>query len=132
MVENIWWVPHSSRQGAPQSRYNKECLSPISDMDFQFLAIWAAQGSTEKKWADYEQLLRVVFSWAFIFDIVVFALKSCIISLLYKKKKKWGQNRLPLRIWILSVRVKRPWGRFCSIFFVEGSILKVIAVKIEI
>ena len=32
-----------------QSRYNRGCLSPISDMDFQFLAIWAAQGSTEKK-----------------------------------------------------------------------------------
>ena len=31
----------------PQSRYNRGCLSPISDMDFQFRAIWAAQGSKE-------------------------------------------------------------------------------------
>ena len=27
-----------------QSRYNRGCLSPISNMDFQFWAIWAAQG----------------------------------------------------------------------------------------
>ena len=33
----------------PQSRYNKGYLSPISDMEFQFLAIWAVQGSTENK-----------------------------------------------------------------------------------
>ena len=32
-----------------QSRYNRWCLSSISNMDFQFLAIWAVQGSTEKK-----------------------------------------------------------------------------------
>ena len=32
-----------------QSKYNRGCLSPISDMDFQFWAIWAAQGSNEKK-----------------------------------------------------------------------------------
>ena len=45
-----------------QSRCNRGCLSPISYMDFQFFAIWAAQGSTEKKvWPDYEQLLRAVF-----------------------------------------------------------------------
>ena len=36
-----------------QSKYNRGCLSPISDMDFQFWDIWAAQGSTEKKfWAN--------------------------------------------------------------------------------
>ena len=27
--------------------------------------------------------------------------------------------RLPLRFWILSVRVERPWGRFCYISFVK-------------
>jgi hypothetical protein len=32
-------------------------------MEFQFLAIWAAQGISEKKiWADYEQLCGAVFS----------------------------------------------------------------------
>ena len=30
---------------APQSRYNREFLGPIFDMDFQFWAIWAAKGS---------------------------------------------------------------------------------------
>ena len=45
-----------------QSRYNRGCLSPISDMDFQSLAILAAQGSAGKNWADYEHLLRAVFS----------------------------------------------------------------------
>jgi hypothetical protein len=45
-----------------QSRYNRGCLRPILDMEFQFLAIWAAQGISEKKiWADYEQLLGAVF-----------------------------------------------------------------------
>ena len=48
-----------------QSRYNRGRLSLIFGMDFQFLAIWAAQGSTyvkkEKIWADYEQLLRAFF-----------------------------------------------------------------------
>ena len=33
----------------PQSRYKRGCRRPISNMDFQFLAIWAAQGITEKK-----------------------------------------------------------------------------------
>jgi hypothetical protein len=28
---------------------NEGCLRPISYMDFQFLALWAAQGSNEKK-----------------------------------------------------------------------------------
>ena len=32
----------------PQSRYNRECLSPISNMDFQFWSIWAAQASKGK------------------------------------------------------------------------------------
>ena len=46
-----------------QSRYNRGCFRPIFDMDFQFLAIGAAQGITEKKnWTDYEQLLRAAVS----------------------------------------------------------------------
>jgi hypothetical protein len=73
-------------------------------MDSQFLAIWRAQGSTEKKFgADYEQLFSCFpRQKIYIFlDIVAPALKSCTISLLYKKndlKKKFGQNRLPLTI----------------------------------
>ena len=43
-------------------------------------------------WADYEQLLRALFSFfqgqIFFENIVVFALKSCIISTLRKKRKK--------------------------------------------
>ena len=31
-----------------QSRYNKEYLSPISNMDFQIWVIWVAQGIKEK------------------------------------------------------------------------------------
>ena len=44
-----------------QSRYNRECLSPISNMDFLFWAKWAAQGSKRKKSSimNYE-LLRCV------------------------------------------------------------------------
>ena len=34
---------------ALQSRYNIGCLSQISDMDSQFLAVWAARRSTGKK-----------------------------------------------------------------------------------
>ena len=47
---------------------NRGCLRPISDMDFQFLAIWAAQGSKGKKsifelWATFE-FVFFIFSWA--------------------------------------------------------------------
>ena len=39
------------KHGGTQSRYNRECLSPISDIDFQYLA----QSSTKKKnWVDYK------------------------------------------------------------------------------
>ena len=31
-----------------QRRYNRECLSQISNIDFQFWAIWVAQGSKGK------------------------------------------------------------------------------------
>ena len=49
-------------------RYTRGCLRPISDMDFQFLATWAAQGSEEKK-SNYELLATFelgffMFSWA--------------------------------------------------------------------
>ena len=54
-----------------QSRYNRECLSPISDMDFQFWSIWVAQGSKGKKSSilNYELLLSCffMFSWANLF-----------------------------------------------------------------
>ena len=40
-----------------QRGYNRGCLGPISDMDFQFLAIWA---ELKKIGADYERL-RAVF-----------------------------------------------------------------------
>ena len=70
-----------------QSRYNRECLSPISNMDFQFWVIWVAQGSKEKifnfeLWATFELLFHV-FMGEFIFLIYFYfvgsALKSCII-----------------------------------------------------
>ena len=31
-----------------QSRYNRECFIPISNMDFKFWSIWAAQASKGK------------------------------------------------------------------------------------
>ena len=37
-----------------QSRYNRGCLSPIFDMDFQAVL--------KKKWVNFEQLLRAGFS----------------------------------------------------------------------
>ena len=50
-----------------QSRYNRGCLGPIYNMDFQFWAIWAARGSKGKK--KYELLATfggdfLMFSWA--------------------------------------------------------------------
>ena len=42
-----------------QSRYNRECLSPISNMDFQFLAIGASQGSKGKIF-NYELRVEIV------------------------------------------------------------------------
>ena len=70
----------------PQSVYNRGCLSAISDMEIKFLATWAARRSTGKKiWADYEQLLRAVFSCFHrqknVENIVASALKSCIKSI---------------------------------------------------
>ena len=41
-------IRYVSRRMELQIRYNRGCLSPISDMDFQFWAIWAAQGSKGK------------------------------------------------------------------------------------
>jgi hypothetical protein len=44
-VSYVKWNWHVFfKQFLSQRRYNKGCLSPISDMDFQFLAMWAAQG----------------------------------------------------------------------------------------
>ena len=67
-------------------------------MDSQF----SAQGSTEKKFgADYEQLFSCFpRQKIYIFlDIVAPALKSCTISLLYKKndlkKKVWSKQATP-------------------------------------
>ena len=34
-----------TEESTEQSRYNREFLIPISSTDFQFCAIWAAQGS---------------------------------------------------------------------------------------
>ena len=76
----------------------------IAEMDFQStFGHMAAQDSAKKNWADYEQLLRAVF-------------------FIKKKMIFFGQNRLPLMIWIQSVRGKRPWLRhvlfylFCGMY----------------
>ena len=37
-----------TEQSKAQSRYNRDFLSPIFNTDFQFCAIWAAQGSKGK------------------------------------------------------------------------------------
>ena len=70
----------------------KKCLSPILIWIFNF---WH------------------MFSWAKknLKDIEVSVLKSCFISFLQKMyeyifESFLSQNRLPLRIWILSIRVK--------------------------
>ena len=49
-------------------------------MDFQFLAIWAAQGSNEKKWAEYEQLLRFLFHVLMGKNIVASAIKRTLLG----------------------------------------------------
>jgi hypothetical protein len=41
-----------------QSEYNRGCLSQNSHMNFQMLAIWAAQAAPKKNCVDYEQFLR--------------------------------------------------------------------------
>ena len=70
-----------------QSRYNRECLSPISNMDFQFWAIGVAWGSKGKifnveLYATF-QLFFHVFISEFIFLIyfyfVASAPKSCTV-----------------------------------------------------
>ena len=48
-MNNLGGKSNTGEGKESRSRYNRGCLSPISDMDFQFLAIWAAQGSTFKK-----------------------------------------------------------------------------------
>ena len=54
-----------------QHRLENRCvLRHISNMNIHSWAIWAARRSTEKNWADYEQLLGpgfFMFSWANFF-----------------------------------------------------------------
>ena len=50
-------------------------------MDFQFLAIWVAQGSTDKNWAVYEQLLRAVLSCFYGQIKYSFFLKYCSVRI---------------------------------------------------
>ena len=45
-----------------QRRYNRQFLKPISNMNFSFLAMWAAQGS-KGKFFKYERVCY--FSWLF-------------------------------------------------------------------
>ena len=62
-MNNLGGKSNTGEGKESRSRYNRGCLSPISDMDFQFLAIWAARSSAEKKLgANYEQHLSAVFS----------------------------------------------------------------------
>ena len=49
-VKKLSWEDESQ----VQNRYKRGCLSPVSDMNFQFWAIWAAQGSKGK--INYELL----------------------------------------------------------------------------
>ena len=56
--------------------------------DFRFWAAWAAGPVHKKKLgADYEQLLRAVFSCFGGQNTIVSALKSCIINLERRRKK---------------------------------------------
>ena len=67
-----------SRRTGAQSRYNRECLSSISKMDFQFWAIWAAQGNKGKKLSIMNsfEFCFFMFSWAFHFYFDAFAVKT--------------------------------------------------------
>ena len=63
-----------------QSRYNRECFSPISNMDFQFWAIWVAQGSKVKNlqfWSRSTfELFFLVFIGEFIFLVYFYFVAS--------------------------------------------------------
>ena len=73
------------KHGGTQSIYNRECLSPISYIDFQYLA----QSSTEKKigsiinnfWVRFFHVFIIKYFLNLFKNTVVSTLKSCILSL---------------------------------------------------
>jgi hypothetical protein len=55
---------HHNHASPAQSRYNREFLRLISNMDFQFWVIWAAQSSKRKFFNSSNMpLLRAAFSY---------------------------------------------------------------------
>ena len=77
------------------------------EQNMRFALISGRLAILKKRWANYEQLLRLDFSCFngqkifFFLNIVASALKNCIISLIKNIFWilfffNWGQNRLPL------------------------------------
>ena len=69
----------------PRSIYRSCEGSHFYGIEYEIWAYFGPVGNTEKKfWADYEQLLRALFSCFqgqnFFLNIVASAIKSCIIS----------------------------------------------------
>ena len=95
----------------PKSLYISHVVSNFYWTEIEIWAGFGPVGNTEKNWADYEKLLRSVFScfqgqnfFKTIFKhILVSALKSCIKW--NNKKKIWYLEK---KIWILNMNYLHP------------------------
>ena len=97
-----------------QSKYNRGCLSPISDMHFQMLAIWAAQGSTKKK------KIGPIMSnfWGRFFHIFLGKKnrKKIIQKYWYNASPRRG---LALSMQIVNFLIEFLWALYCFLDFTE-------------
>ena len=97
---------------APRSLHKSRGGQFLWNINWYLGWFWAGWQYWKKVWADYEQFLRAVFScFHWQKKSLNYFYKYC--SVCSKKLHKisffnifWGQNRLLLRIWILSARVK--------------------------